>query len=113
MEKLERLSQAATFSKHDRVVSADASLIHRKSEYAAVNPRAREVHFFHGGPTEPLQRMLNALQPDSYVRPHRHVQSGKAECVVLLSGSLAFVTFFDDGRMNVKESVHLQPGKAL
>src|SRR5262249_17249764 len=58
-------------------------------------------------------RMLNAVQLDSYVRPHRHVQPGKAESVVLLSGGLAFVTFEDDGTLNLMDSVHLHPSRAL
>lgn len=44
--------------------------------------------------------MLNALQPGSYVRPHRHLLPPKAESSVLLRGSIGFITFHDDGRVD-------------
>lgn len=44
--------------------------------------------------------MLNALQPGSYVRPHRHLSPPKAESIVLLRGKLGFVTFLDDGSVD-------------
>jgi cupin fold WbuC family metalloprotein len=43
--------------------------------------------------------MLNAMQPHSYVRPHRHLDPPKAEAWIVLRGALAFFTFEDDGRV--------------
>lgn len=62
------------------------------------NARAREIHVLHSGDEDPLQRMLNALQPGSYVTPHRHLVPPKAESLVLLQGSIGFVAFDDEGR---------------
>ena len=113
MHELSRFSPAATMSRHERTVAIDAELIRKKSEDAAANPRKREVHFLHRNTSEPLQRMLNAVQLQSYIRPHRHVQPGKAESVVLLSGALAFATFNDDGSLSLSDSVYLHAGGAL
>src|SRR4051794_35181496 len=44
---------------------------------------------------EQLQRMLNAVEPGSYVRPHRHVDPDKPEAFVALRG-IALVVRFDD-----------------
>jgi len=44
--------------------------------------------------------MLNALQPGSYVRPHRHLNPPKAESTVLLRGKIGFVTFLADGSID-------------
>ena len=41
--------------------------------------------------------MLNAIQPGSYVRPHRHLHPPKAESIILLQGTLAYVSFGEDG----------------
>lgn len=41
--------------------------------------------------------MLNAVQPDSYVRPHRHLEPPKSEAWVMLAGAAAFFTFDDAG----------------
>jgi cupin fold WbuC family metalloprotein len=43
--------------------------------------------------------MLNAVQPDSYVRPHRHLDPPKAEAWIVLRGALVFFTFEDDGQV--------------
>jgi cupin fold WbuC family metalloprotein len=51
---------------------------------------------------EPLQRLLNAVEPDSYVRPHRHRESGKTEVFILLNGRGAAFEFDDDGKVTEK-----------
>ena len=42
---------------------------------------------------EHVQRMLNAVEPGSYVRPHRHVNPVKPEAFVVLRGSVLVVRF--------------------
>ena len=49
--------------------------------------------------------MLNAVQPGSYVWPHRHLDPPKAESFIVLRGSLAFFSFSEDGE--VRECVRL------
>lgn len=63
------------------------------------SPRKRIIQPFHKTETDLLHRMLNVAQPDSYVRPHRHLDPPKAEAWVLLAGALAFFTFEEDGRI--------------
>ena len=43
--------------------------------------------------------MLNAVQPGTYIQPHRHISPPKAESIVVLRGSIGFVIFEDDGRV--------------
>jgi cupin fold WbuC family metalloprotein len=66
-------------------------------EFSRQSPRRRVIAPFHKDHADPLHRMLNAVQPDSYIRPHRHLDPPKAEGWVLLRGSVAFFTFDDDG----------------
>ena len=108
---IERLSKLATISRHAKVFAVDAQIIRTKSLEANANERKREILVLHRDDADPLQRMLNALQPGSYIRPHRHHAPAKAETLVLLSGSIGFVTFFDDGSVDHENLVLLHPAK--
>jgi cupin fold WbuC family metalloprotein len=61
---------------------------------AAVHPRRRAVHRFHAH-EEPVQRMLNAIHPGSYITPHKHENPDKVELIAILRGA-AVVTHFSD-----------------
>jgi cupin fold WbuC family metalloprotein len=41
--------------------------------------------------------MLNAIQPKSYIVPHRHLKDPKEETIIILQGSLGCVCFNNDG----------------
>jgi cupin fold WbuC family metalloprotein len=69
-------------------------------EFSRSSPRRRVIAPFHKDHADPLHRMFNAVQPDSYIRPHRHIDPPKAEAWLVLRGSLAFFTFEDDGRVH-------------
>lgn len=56
--------------------------------------------------TDNVQRMLNAVEPDSYVCPHRHLNPPKIENFILLRGSLAVIIFNDDGSIAEKIILH-------
>ncbi|BDX06116.1 WbuC family cupin fold metalloprotein [Planctobacterium marinum] len=44
-----------------------------------------------------VQRLFITLYPDSYVRPHKHVQYDKWEFFLMISGEIAFLLFDDSG----------------
>jgi cupin fold WbuC family metalloprotein len=92
-----RISPVATKSCHEAVAPIDRDLVQRKASDARRSERGRDIHIFHAGDADPLQRMLNALQPGSYVRPHRHLDPPKSESLILLQGTLGYVSFGDDG----------------
>lgn len=81
----------------------DDPLLQNLIEQAAANPRRRMNLNLHENLDDPSQRMLVAVQPDSYITPHRH--SDKPECIVCISGQLAVVTFQDSGQID--QVVHL------
>jgi cupin fold WbuC family metalloprotein len=93
-----RISETATRSTHRDVCIIDRGLVARKADDARKNSRRREVHAFHQSSDERLQRMLNALQPGTYIRPHRHLT--KAEHLFLIQGKLGFLAFHDDGTID-------------
>ena len=92
-----RVSPVATRSCHEAVAFLDRDLVQRKAYDARRSPRRRDIHVLHQGDDDPLQRMLNAIQPGSYIRPHRHLDPPKSEAVILLQGMLGYVSFRDDG----------------
>jgi cupin fold WbuC family metalloprotein len=84
------------------------TLVEQALGYARTSPRRRVILPLHRSEDEPLHRMLNAVQPDSYIRPHRHLDPPKAEAFILLRGEIAFFTFEEDGR--VRDCLRLAAG---
>ena len=76
--------------------------------YAKESPRRRVIYPFHRDEGANLQRMFNAVQPESYIRPHRHLDPPKSEAWVLLRGALVFFLFDDQGQ--VTEDFYLEAG---
>lgn len=66
---------------------------------ARANRRLRQNLNLHQSYDEPCQRLLNAIEPGSYVRPHRHTTPPKPETFAVLRGRLAVLTFDDEGEI--------------
>lgn len=64
--------------------------------------RRRVILPLHRAQESPVQRMFNFLQPDTYIRPHKHGKKGASETVILVQGALTFLTFSEDGQMMQK-----------
>lgn len=75
----------------------DAALLDAVSEEARASPRLRRNHNFHSADDHPGHRLLNAIEPGSYVAPHRHLDPLKDETMVVLRGRLGLVIFDDAG----------------
>ncbi len=93
MKHLHRISPLATTSGHTRFCGVHERLLRQKAKDAAGNPRLREIHTLHAEDADSLHRMVNALQPGTYARPHRHLHPPKAEGFVILQGSAGVVIF--------------------
>lgn len=78
------------------LVGIDDNLLDAIAQTAKNSPRQRAMMRFHEF-EEYVQRMLNAVEPGTYVRPHRHVDPDRPEAFVLLKGSVLLVRFSDDG----------------
>ena len=61
--------------------------------------RKRTMHNFHQSSDDPVQRMINAIEPWSYVQPHKHENPDKREVFVILLGSLLVVEFDESGNI--------------
>jgi len=79
------------------VTGISGSLIQQVIDASRQSPRRRIIMPFHKSSDDRLQRMLNAIQPGSYIRPHRHVNPPKSESIVVLKGIICFVEFSESG----------------
>ena len=77
-------------------------------ESARQSPRRRSHLNLHPQLDDPVQRLLAAMEPDSYVRPHRHSQAGKWECFSVLHGSFYVFIYDEHGRILDKHILHAQ-----
>ena len=75
----------------------DTRLLDALSEQAAAASRLRKNFNFHLHDSAPANRLLNAIEPDSYVQPHRHLDPAKDETLVVLRGAVGMVLFDDGG----------------
>jgi len=92
------------------VVTIDDSMIQTAIQASRKSPRGRIILPFHLSEQDPLQRMLNGLQPGSYIQPHRHLSPPKSEPIIILRGSLLVFIFDSDGK--VDERITLVAGSS-
>lgn len=78
---------------------------------AKENLRLRMNYNFHESMDAPVHRMLNALEPGTYLPPHRHKDPDKEEVYLVLRGSLLAILFDEEG--NVVEKINLNPAKGI
>ena len=77
----------------------DIPLLDAVSAEAKAAPRGRKNRNFHPDNAYPAHRLLNAIEPGSYIAPHRHASASKDETMVVLRGSLGLVEFDDAGQV--------------
>jgi len=88
----------------------DRALIDAALDGARGNPRLRRNVNFHDRASHPCQRLVNAVLPGAYIRPHRHLDPDKEEMLVILRGKLGLVFF--DAAGNVIDQALLEEGGA-
>ena len=60
------------------------ALLDETTGRAKQSPRLRMNYNFHEHSDDPVNRLLNALEPGTYLRPHRHLNPKKDEIFLLL-----------------------------
>lgn len=75
----------------------DGFLLDKLSVEAKLSVRLRNNHNLHREENDPMQRMLNALEPETYIQPHKHENPDKRELFVPIRGSITLVVFDDAG----------------
>jgi cupin fold WbuC family metalloprotein len=64
---------------------------------AECSPRKRQHRNIHESYADPCQRLFNAIEPGSYIRPHRHASDPRDELLIAVRGLMALVTFDEQG----------------
>ena len=81
----------------------DQGKLDELSLQARQSPRMRKNYNFHHSNEEPCHRLLNAVEPGSYIRPHRHLDTHKDETLMIIRGRMGLVTFDPIGNIEDKE----------
>ncbi len=89
------------------MIRIDNILLNEVSAQAKISPRRRKNYNFHKEPSDTLQRLLNAIEPLSYVQPHKHENPDKREAFFSLRGRIVVVEFDEEG--NIADHTVLDP----
>lgn len=82
----------------------DAQYLDGLISQAKVNPRLRQHRNVHQTYQDACQRLYNAIEPNSYIRPHRHSSDPREELLIAVRGLMVLVTF--DGEGSVLDMVY-------
>ena len=77
-------------------------------QQADASSRLRSNLNLHPQLSDSIQRFCNALQPGTYVRPHRHFGASRWELFVILQGDVGILIFDDDGGLCERSIISAQ-----
>lgn len=80
----------------------NSQLLDEVTAAAKSNPRLRKNWNIHPHDNFPAHRLLNAMEPASYIRPHRHLNPLKDETFMIVRGKLGILIFDDRGVVTEK-----------
>ncbi|MDH5565437.1 MAG: WbuC family cupin fold metalloprotein [Myxococcales bacterium] len=89
-----------------------AALLNGITREASRGARRRKNHNFHEPGAEGADRLLNAVEPGSYIQPHRHLAARKDETLVVLRGAFGLV-FFDAAGTVTRSALARAGGEVL
>ena len=81
-----------------KIIRIDDQLLTKTSKLASTAERGRMNHNFHQN-DDTIQRFLNAIRSDSYIRPHQHINPLKEEIFLILKGKGATFLFDENGQI--------------
>jgi cupin fold WbuC family metalloprotein len=93
------------------MIHINTPLLDSVSAEAQRIPRLRKNYNFHKEYSDTLQRLLNAMEPASYIRPHKHENPDKREVFFVLRGKALVLEFDPEGK--VTEVLKLDPMKGV
>lgn len=79
------------------MIHSTSELLDGLTAAAQQAPRLRMNHNLHPADDSRCHRLLNAVEPGSYIRPHRHLDPEKDETFVLVRGRLGVIEFDSEG----------------
>ncbi len=92
------------------MLELNKKLLEKITSEAKHSPRKRKNYNFHKEYTDQLQRMLNAINPGSYVQPHKHEAPDKREVFIILQGKMAVFEFDNSGTIKQQTILDTKTG---
>lgn len=89
------------------MIKIDEAFISETSAKAQSSARRRMNYNFHQEDAATLQRMLNAMEPDTYIQPHKHEDPDKVEAFFVLRGRILLIEFDEEG--HITDHIILDP----
>lgn len=83
----------------------DGELIDRAIAASRKSDRKRIILPLHKNDSSNLHRMLNAVQPGSYIQPHQHAHPPKAESIIVIRGAILIFIFDNQGNIEQVEKI--------
>ncbi len=93
------------------MILINKNLLDSVSSEASSVPRKRKNFNFHKEYSDTLQRLLNAMEPMSYIQPHKHQDPDKREVFIALRGRILVVEFDENG--GISDHIILDPLKGV
>jgi cupin fold WbuC family metalloprotein len=93
------------------MIKIDDNFLDETSAKAKVSPRLRMNYNFHPTHEDPLHRMLNAMEPGTYIHPHKHENPDKFEIFLALRGRFAVFIFDENGSITDHAILDAREGK--
>jgi cupin fold WbuC family metalloprotein len=81
------------------MIKIDKAFTDKYVRLANISERKRINFNFHKEASDTLQRMLNVLNENTYVQPHKHENPDKREAFIILTGKVLVVEFDDTGKI--------------
>jgi cupin fold WbuC family metalloprotein len=86
----------------------DGDVLDAISEEARRHPRRRLNANLHAM-DDTVHRLLNAVEPGTYIRPHRHLTPPKGETCLVVRGALGLVLFDESGAVAATRTLTADP----
>lgn len=94
------------------MIFLDSQAIDALVARARMAPRRRLNLNLHSALADPIQRFLNAGEPGSYIRPHRHAPQ-RWELFAVLRGRIDVLLFGDDGAVTKRCALEAGSGSLV
>ncbi len=92
------------------MIRIDESFIDQTSAKAKESSRLRVNYNFHNL-EDPINRLLNAMEPGTYIQPHKHEDPDRFEVFLCMRGRFLVVIFNDEGIITNHTILDAREGK--
>ncbi|MCF8364489.1 MAG: WbuC family cupin fold metalloprotein [Bacteroidales bacterium] len=79
------------------MIRINEDFLNQTTSKAKESERLRMNYNFHPHLEDPISRMLNAMEPGTYIQPHKHQTPDRFEVFLVLRGRFVVFIFNDDG----------------